>query len=271
MTAAGVLGAAARRTPTGRRLPTGPEVPAGARRLGLVAALAGGLVLGTGTGLVALARRDRAMHTVGRTYRATVEPVASAEASGALWVDTLGPREALVRFSRGVGLPPWAPDVQGIAVRLPERRSHTDLLFSSTGLRGPGRFVLVPRRSVLAGPASTLMPFRGPDGPLVLAVEPAEEDRTRTPTQAEGAVPADAPSPSGTRWRLLWSGVTGAWHPFAELVVGDDAGPLVERGTRFDPLGASPPGLPSYRWAAALRRPAYRLSQLLGRGRPRGG
>ncbi len=50
---------------------------------------------------------------------------------------------------------------------------------------------------------------------------------------------------------------------------GIDAGPVVDGGTRFDPLGATPPDLPSYRWAAALRSPAYRLAQLLGRGRSR--
>ena len=50
-------------------------------------------------------------------------------------------------------------------------------------------------------------------------------------------------------------------------MVGEDAGPVVDSGTRFDPVGAAPPGLPSYRWAAALRAPAYRLSQLLGRPR----
>ena len=52
---------------------------------------------------------------------------------------------------------------------------------------------------------------------------------------------------------------------FAELVVGPDAGPVVDRDTRFDPLGATPPDLPPYRWAAALRSPAYRLARRLGR------
>lgn len=231
---------------------------------GLAAAGVLGAAVGTGIGVVALLRRDRPLHAVGRTSHARVEPVLAAEPSGVLWIDTLGPRDVLVRFSRGAGLPPWAPDVQGVAVRLPEPRGHTDLLFGSTGMRGPGRFVLVPRRSPLAGPASSLMPFRGPDGPLLLAVEPLPTPAAAVAVAA-GAAPAGARSLTGTRWRLLWSGASGPWSAFAELVVGPDAGPDVDRATRFDPLGATPPDLPPYRWAAALRSPAYRLARLVGR------
>jgi hypothetical protein len=255
--------------------PTTVRLPAALRWSGLAAAAGVGVALGAGIGLVALVRRDRPMHAVGRTYHAGLTPLTPAEQSGVLWLDTLSPRDGLVRFSRGAGLPPWAPDVQGVAVRLPERRGHTDLLFSSTGRRGIARFVLVPRRSPLGGPSGTLMPFRGPRGPLVLAVEPVPADRTTEPPAADGVAPSAGARPgtaslTGTRWRLLWSGVTGPWHPFAELVVGADAGPVVDSGTRFDPLGATPPDLPSYRWAAALRSPAYRLAQLLGRGRSHG-
>jgi hypothetical protein len=223
----------------------------------VVAARLLGLAIGAAIGAVALVRRDRPMHAVGRTHHAVVRGT-PAHPAGVPWLDDPGERAGLVRFSRGVGLPSWAPDVQGLALRLPEDGRHTDVLFSSGGLRGVGRFLLTARRSPLGGPLTTLMPFHGPRGPVVLAAEPLDE--------TDGASRRAAwPTLTGTRWTLLRSGVTGPWEPFAELVVGADAGPALDRATRFDPVGATPPGLPPYRWAAVLRDPAYRLARTLGR------
>jgi hypothetical protein len=109
------------------------------------------------------------------------------------------------------------------------------------------------------------MPFRAPGGPLLIAAEPVGAD-----LRAPGGRRDPEPDLTGTRWRLLWSGLTGPWHEFAVLTVGEDAGAAVDRGTRFHPVRATPPGLPSYRWALALRTPAYRAAQLLGRPRAQG-
>ncbi|WNB84374.1 hypothetical protein [Cellulomonas sp. ATA003] len=250
-----------------------------ARGVGLVAAGGVGVALGAAIGMVAALRRDRPMHAVGRTHHAVVHRTADAESSGVAWLDRPGERTGLVRFSRGAGLPPWAPDVQGLALRLAEPDGgHTDVLLSSTGLTGLARYTLLPRRSPLGGPASTLMPFRGPHGPVVLAARPLAPDDTsraarRTARRAiRRSVRRDAaPALAGTRWTLLWSGASGPWRPFAVLTVGADAGPGADHRTRFDPIGATPPGLPPYRWAAALRDPAYRAARHLGRpGRSRG-
>ena len=99
-----------------RSSPAALDLPPALRWSGLLAAAGAGAALGAGIGLVALVRRDRPMHAVGRTYHAALTPLTSARESGVLWLDTLGPRDGLVRFSRGAGLPPWAPDVQGVAV-----------------------------------------------------------------------------------------------------------------------------------------------------------
>jgi hypothetical protein len=230
-------------------------------RLGLLAAAAlGGVSVGVATGTLAVLRHGRPMHAAGRTYHARLERTGSAaDPSGVAWIDDAREQSGLVRFSRGAGLPDRYPDVQGMAIRLDEPGGHTDLLLSSAGLRGPARFALVPRRSPL-GPSCTLMPFRAPGGPLLIAAEPVPGDGsgTRDPD----------PDLTGTRWRLLWSGLTGPWRPFAVLTVGPSAGPTVDRGTRFHPVRATPPGLPSYRWARLLRTPAYRAAQLLGRPAP---
>src|SRR5215203_5664077 len=113
------------------------------------------------------------MHAVGRTHHAVVRSLGGS--SGVPWLDEPAERAGLVRFSRGAGLPSWAPDVQGLALRLPDGDRRTDVLFSSGGLRGVGRFLLTARRSPLGGPLTTLMPFRGPRGPVVLAAEPREQ------------------------------------------------------------------------------------------------
>ena len=242
-----------------RPLPSGGS--RAARLAGRLAALGVGLGAGAVVGTVAALRHDRPMHAVGRTFHATLEHTGAGEPSGVPWLDRPRTRTGLVRFSRGAGLPGWAPDVQGVAIRVEDGDGRTDLLLSSSGLRGPARFALVPRRSPVRGPSGSLMPFRGPDGPLLLAVEPDGPEAGRP-----GAAAAEAePDLSGTRWRLLWSGVTGPWRPFAVLEIGADAGPMVDRSTRFDPVTATPPGLPAYRWARLLRNPAYRLAQALGR------
>ncbi len=242
------------------------SLPAAVRLCLLAAAALGGVGLGVATGTVAALRHDRPMHAVGRTYHARLERRGqsrepSDEPSGVAWIDEHRDQTGLVRFSRGAGLPDRYPDVHGLAIRLGEPGGHSDLLLSSSGLRGLARFALVPRRSPLGGPAGSLMPFRAPRGPLVIAAEPVTDDDGPRPGQAAEA------DLTGTRWRLLWSGLTGPWRPFAVLTVGEDAGPTVDSGTRFHPVSATPPGLPSYRWAALLRSPAYRAAQLLGHRR----
>ena len=238
-----------------------PRVVAG---VAVPMAAAAGLVLGAGLGLVAAAVRGRPLHPVGRTYHVTVRRTEEGTTSGVPWLDAPEERAGLVRFSRGAGLPGWAPDVQGLALRLPEPDGRTDVLLASTGLRGVARYLLAPRRSPLGGPVSTVMPFRGPRGPVVLAAEPLEPNAVSRTLRRSRRQEAWPPL-TGTRWLLLRSGLTGPWEPFAMLDVGPEAGSAVDQQTRFDPLGSSPPGLPPYRWLAVLRDPAYRLARALGR------
>jgi hypothetical protein len=93
-------------------------------------------------GAIAALRRSRALHPRGVTFRAR----ARLTAAGAMLADGDGGHEAVVRFSRGAGLPVRVPDINGVAVRLVDARGpgrHRDLLFSSAG---PGvlRRVLAP-------------------------------------------------------------------------------------------------------------------------------
>jgi len=67
--------------------------------------------------------------------------------TGAAWLDDAGEDDVVVRLSRAVGLPPPAPDVFGLALRVPTAGGrYGDLLFASTGLGRLTRFTLTPAR-----------------------------------------------------------------------------------------------------------------------------
>jgi hypothetical protein len=92
-------------------------------------------------GALARLRRDRALHPNGATQRGRAQ-LAPAGADLARELDV----EAIVRFSRGAGLPARFPDVNGLAIRLVDARGpglHRDLLLSSAG-PGPLRRILMP-------------------------------------------------------------------------------------------------------------------------------
>lgn len=181
-------------------------------------------------------RRRRALHPTGRLVPAVLDRYGSRPDTGVPWLDEPGTDEVVVRLSRATGLPGPLPDVLGLALRVPlEDGRHGDLLLSSTGLGRVTRFLLRPVRHEAVGYTS-LFPYRAAAGPVLLAAIP---------------VPGE-----GSRFHLAWARPTGSWHRFAVLRLtdpdtdGDDA-------LAFQPVERPVPGLPSYRWAADLRRPAY--------------
>lgn len=230
---------------------------------------AAGRGLGSVSAAVARLRAARPLHPVGvvlagRLVRAGSPP---GDASGVPWLDSAGDDDVVVRLSRGGGLPAWAPDVHGLALRHTDDGRRVDVLLSSTGSAPLARHVLAPRRALGGGTYTCLLPYRGPRGPVMLAARPS-------PPRALPAEPAAiARELAAEPWRvvLAWAdGVAGRWRTFARLVVGgppatsdasrpsraDVADARPDQPVRFDPLHA-PPGLTAYPWVAALREPAY--------------
>jgi hypothetical protein len=200
------------------------------------AADVGGRALRAATVAVARLRRaDKPLHPRGEVTPGILHRHGAARPSGVAWLDRAGDDDALVRLSRSVGLPGWAPDVLGLAVRVPtDDGGHGDLLFSSTG-RGPvSRFLLVPRRSPYAGPMSTLLPYRTPSGPLLLAAERRDE----------------------ATFDLSWAVGRGPWNPFGVLRLSVGV-PAQDASVSFDPVRNPVPGLQPYDWVRRLRAPAY--------------
>lgn len=178
-------------------------------------------------------------------------------ASGIPWLDEPGADDVVVRLSRAGGLPRWCPDVHGLALRHEAPGATVDVLLSTTGSPPVARHVLAPHLRVGRGTSTSLQPYRGPRGPVLLAARPSPRRALPPEPLALTALLAAAP----LRLRLSWAdGLAGRWRPFGWLVVGGvpefppPATP--DPPVRFDPTNA-PPGLATYPWVAALRDRAY--------------
>jgi hypothetical protein len=105
------------------------------------------------------ARRKRVFHPRGHAFEATVSFGVVRD------LPFHGSHDALVRLSRGVGLPERAPDVLGIAVKIPALGQ--DLLLASSGEGRLTRHLLIPVRGFFTRPYSTVLPYEL-DGRLVV-------------------------------------------------------------------------------------------------------
>ena len=186
-------------------------------------------------------RRQKALHPRGGVREGVIRRHGGRATTGVAWIDEPGTDRVLVRLSRATGLPCFLPDIGGLALKIPVGTDgHGDLLLASTGAGPIGRFVVRPVRRPGRTYAS-VMPYRSPTGPLLLAAFPSAAD--------------------GSRFELASSGLRGAWSPFAELEVPSGWADAPDRPLTFDPVLNQVPGLPSYAWAAQLRRFAYAASR----------
>ena len=199
----------------------------------VLARTAGGLLSSGAVALGATRDRTKPLHPDGQLRRATITRMGGGARSGVPWLDEPGRDEALVRLSRGVGLPGPLPDVQGLAIRIDHAGGPADVLLASTGLGRLTRFVLTPTWKPTGRPLTSLLPYRSPRGPLLLA-----------------AVPGSMPS-----YDLRWAGPVGPWVSFGTLELGEPLGD--DTRLSFDPVLNVVPGLAHYGWVTRLREPAY--------------
>jgi hypothetical protein len=209
-----------------------PESP-----LDVLARTAGGVLSSGAVALGAARDRTKPLHPDGVLRRATVTRVGGAVPTGVPWLDSTGTDDALVRVSRGIGLPAVLPDIAGIAIRIRPDDAPADLLLASTGLGRLSRYLLAPTRKSVWHPASTLLPYRSPRGPVLLAAAPESDQRLT----------------------LSWAGPVGPWMPFGTLDLGEPLGD--DTSVSFDPIVNVLPGLRQYGWVTRLREPAYWMAR----------
>jgi hypothetical protein len=201
----------------------------------------------TAIGLLAAARRARAFHPVGTARRATVTIDDGVHPLARL----AGRHDAVVRTSRGAGLPAVLPDVHGVAVRLLAsgatsagslERSVCDLLLSSAGTGRLLRHVLRPGWDPARPTYSSLAPYAdAAGGRFVVGARFTGDD-------------------ADDELRLLVARPSERWETVGEIVLGPELDEATAEALRFDPF-TCPAGVEPVGWLNDLRRPAYRASQ----------
>lgn len=164
-------------------------------------------------------------------------------ASGLDWLDSPGADPVEARFSRSAGLPPSLPDILGLALRIGAPDKAADALFASTGWRFPARFLLLPKFEADSATLTTLMPYRGRKGPVLLGL------RTQQPLSAGHWVLG-----------LYFAAPAGAWVKAGELRLRAAPEPT-DTPMRFNPLKQPLPDAGTYPWTRRLRERSYRAAQ----------
>lgn len=213
-------------------------------------------------------RPERPIHPRGVALGGVVETGYQAEGetehraperSGIAWIDGRDRSAVTARFSRSLGLPAPFPDILGLALRLPDGGRPADLLFATTGMSVPGRFVLRPHRNLRRAAFTTLMPYRGAFGPVLLALETVQIPEGARSAVTDGQLER---SLAGGEWVLALSFARpqGPWRRFGTVTLKAAPGPI-DTESRFDPVRNVLPGAGTYGWARRLRERSYAVAQ----------
>ncbi len=208
------------------------------RRAAERAATAGGHLLAGAIRAVAAARpAAKPLHPRGDLHTGRLLRVGSPVLTGIPLLDEPGDETVFVRRSRAIGLPAGWPDIHGLAIRIPRPEGEVDLLLASTGLGPVTRFALTVSREPTRRPLTTLLPYRGPHGGVLL-----------------GAV-----ATCTGRFELLWAPPTGGWNYWGELFLDEEPGD--DLLVSFDPVLHQAPGLEQYPVVQRLREPSYQTAR----------
>lgn len=203
------------------------------------------------------ARSKRFFHPDGAAFLARFEPEPQpAVLRGSLLLSS--EREAIVRFSRGVGLPRGAPDILGIAVKVLDvyASGHDqDLALASSGQSALLRRMLVPHRDFAGTVFSSILPYQAAGRRVVVMAS--------APINT-GGVPLDrlvraSSAPMDLRLWMEPGDATLGWLRMGQRLPAQTSADLC-----FDPWNTGP-DLRPVGMLNRLRRPTYAASQE-GRG-----
>jgi hypothetical protein len=218
---------------------------------------AAGLTFAAAFKALKVLRPDRPIHPAGVALTGTIEKPPGTPGSGILWIDSAGTDAVSARLSRSLGTPRGWPDVLGLALRVTTPTGPADVLLASTGMSWPGRLILMAHRHASSSKLTSLMPYKGFRGPVLLAARPDAGGKD-LPAAADAFRRALA---TGT-WTLglYYARPTGRWVRFGTIALRLDPG-KADLSTRFDPLRNTLPGAGTYGWAGRLREPSYEAAR----------
>jgi hypothetical protein len=244
------------------------------RELRLWAAAAAGPAVAAGFYVLAALRRRRSLHPAGIGYEGWLRvPNDWPPRPGVPLFQAGATHQALLRFSRGAGLPELLPDALGVAIKLPDAHgpgNDQDLLLTSSSDRPLLRRLLFPARSFVRGAFSTALPYDLGSERVVLLLVPVHICDVRPAGgvghRAGGALAElCAVASSGLELQLRTAKSLGRSQPLATVTVGPPLSADQTEALRFNPWTTGP-GIHPSGWLNLLRDAAYQASQ---RGRVR--
>lgn len=201
------------------------------------------------------ARGERVLHPRGIALTGWVD-VPGGAGLGFPVFDEPGRYRALVRFSRGAGLPTPLPDVLGVAVRLLDAGGpgrDQDLLLASGARAAVLRSLPLPRRDLLGCWYSSVAPYRANGRRLLVGACPLDDRRVVELDRLRDVLPLHL--------RLVVATSSGPWQPVgtvtADAVLPAPAGRQVRFSPDTDGGGLLPVGLVN-----RLRRGTYPASHV---------
>jgi hypothetical protein len=249
-----------------RRARAGRGSRRGLRERGLWAAAAAGPAVAAAFAALAALRGKRPLHPIGVGYQGTLEVSAKAPTRPGVPLFRAGSAHpALLRFSRGAGLPEPLPDALGVGIKLPGAHgpgADQDLLLTSSSDRPVLRRLLFPARSFLRGAFSTALPYEFGRERVVLLLVPVRGGGRRSADGAGhrrrgGAIgELRAAAADGLRFELRTATTFGRSRPLATVTTGVPLTADQTDALRFNPWTTGP-GIRPSGWLNLLREAAY--------------
>lgn len=143
--------------------------------------------------------------------------------AGVPFLTTRAEHEGVVRFSRSLGLPERAPDILGIAVRLPDahgRDRAQDLLLVTSGDGLLVHHLFVPGRGYFDRPFSSVLPYRGGGGQFIVGARLVRDAPVPSDQGSEFADLAAAAASGDLAYEVGVAPIRGRMVPLATLEVG---------------------------------------------------
>lgn len=236
------------------------------------AAEAIGTTVGGVLAALAAARRGKAVHPHGVVYSGRLRIAGDPAAPrGAALLTEPGEHEAIVRFSRSVGVPRPIPDLLGMSIRLPDVHGpgrHQDFLLVSSADLPLAHHVFLPATDVQQRPYSSSLPYRAGDDLFLIGALP-DPGSPRPSGDDEFDRLGAAAATGRLRFRFAVAEMMGRFAQVGELWIGDRL-PADLDALRFNPFNTGGGLAPAGSLNGARDR-AYKLSQAAWRRtNPRG-